>query len=47
MVNMTVSVDNKNWRRAIRKETRDDVVDSPNDEIYLYGLCLEEIMSKA
>lgn len=44
MVDMTVSVDNKNWRRAIGKETRDDVVDSPNGKIGLHRLYMEKIV---
>lgn len=56
MGNITVSVGHKNGCRAIekakkigkvKKEKRDDLVDSPNDEICMYGLYLEEIMSKA
>ena len=53
---MTVSVGHKNECRTIekakkigkvKKEKRDGLVDGPNDEVGVYGLYLEEIMSKA
>ena len=55
MSNITISVGHKNGCRTIekankigkvKKEKRDGLVDSPNYEIGMYGLYLEEIMSK-
>lgn len=50
MGNIAVSTGHKIVYRATgkaKKEKRDGLVDSPNDEIGMYGLYLEEIMSKA
>lgn len=50
MSRTAVSVELKNERRMIRKakeSKRDGLVDSPNDEVGMHRLYMEEIMSKA
>lgn len=50
MGNIAVSVERKNECREIRKvkeNKRDGIVDGPNDEVCVYRLYLEEIVSKA
>ena len=49
MGNIAVSAGHKIVYRAIDKakeNKRDGLVDGPNDEIYLYGLYMEEIVSE-